>query len=273
MLKTLDTDITNYYARGRERDRLTRDENKLEHLRTQQLLTRYLPKTPATIYDIGGGAGVYAHWLANQGYRVHLLDIMPLHIQQAREASHQLGIHLEDIVLGDARHLPFADSSADAVLLMGPLYHLTEYEERLQALWEAYRVLKPGGLIFAVSINRFASALDGLFHEKFADPGFQNVSDRTLKSGQHRSPEGKSYFTTAFFHHPFELRDEVQDAGFEMVNLLGIEGAGRLIHNFDELWYDPTKREWLLHVAERLESEETLLGISNHVMAVGHKPT
>jgi ubiquinone/menaquinone biosynthesis C-methylase UbiE len=271
MLKTLDVDITNYYARGREHDRLTRDENKLEHLRTQQLLSRYLPKHPVTIYDVGGGAGVYAHWLANQGYKVHLLDIMPLHIQQANEASRQLGIQLAEITLGDARHLPYADSSADVVLLMGPLYHLTEYEDRLQALWEAYRALKPGGLVFAVSINRFTSTLDGLFHEKFVDPTFHGVAERTLNTGQHRSPEGKSYFTTAFFHHPFELRDEVQDAGFEMVNLVGIEGAGRLMQDFDEFWYDPTKREWLLHIAEKLESEETLLGISNHVMAIGRK--
>jgi ubiquinone/menaquinone biosynthesis C-methylase UbiE len=271
MLKTLDADITNYYSRGKERDRLTRDENKLEHLRTQQLLTRYLPKAPATIYDVGGGAGVYALWLANQGYKVHLLDIMPLHVQQALEASEQLEIDLKDVVLGDARHLPYADSSADAVLLMGPLYHLTEHEERMQALWEAYRVLKPGGLVFAVSINRFASTLDGLFDEKFSDPTFLAVSERTLRTGQHRSPEGKTFFTTAYFHHPHEFHDEVQDAGFEMVQLLGIEGAGRLIQNFDVLWDDPVKRDWVLHIAEKLEGEETLLGISNHLMAIGRK--
>lgn len=83
MSKSLDTDIYRYYAKGKEQGRLSRGENRLEHFRTQELLTRYLPKPPATIYDIGGGAGVYALWLAGQGYDVHLLDAIPLHIEQA----------------------------------------------------------------------------------------------------------------------------------------------------------------------------------------------
>jgi ubiquinone/menaquinone biosynthesis C-methylase UbiE len=273
MSKSLDADIKNHYARGRERDRLTRDQNRLEHFRTQELITRYLPKAPATIYDIGGGAGVYALWLAGQGYNVHLLDAMPLHIEQALQASKELSIPLKNAVVGDARQLPFADSSTDAVLLLGPLYHLTEPEDRLQALREAYRVLKANGLVFAVSINRFASTFDGLFSGLYEDPSFLAITERDLQDGQHRNPEGKEFFTTAFFHHPYELKNEVIEAGFELEALLGIEGTGWLLQNFDAMWDDPIKREWILHVARKLESEETLLGTSSHLMAVGHKAT
>jgi ubiquinone/menaquinone biosynthesis C-methylase UbiE len=273
MSKSLDNDIYGYYTQGREHDRLTRDENRLEHYRTQELLSRYLPKAPATIYDVGGGAGVYALWLAGQGYEVHLLDAMPLHIEQAKEASKELGITLNETIVGDAKHLPYPDSSTDAVLLLGPLYHLTECEDRLQALREAYRVLKPNGLVFAVSINRFASTFDGLFDELFADPSFLGVTERALQDGQHRNPNGKSFFTTAFFHHPFELHDEVKKTGFEVAALVGIEGVGRLVGNFDAMWDDPVKRDWILHVARRLESEETLLGISAHLLAIGQKIT
>jgi ubiquinone/menaquinone biosynthesis C-methylase UbiE len=157
MSKSLDTNIHRYYAQGREHSRLSQGENRLEHLRTQELLTRYLPKPPATIYDVGGGAGVYALWLAEQGYDVHLLDAMPLHIEQALQAAKELGSTLKDAVVGDARHLPYPDSSADAVLLLGPLYHLTKREDRLQALDEVKRVLKSGGLLFAAAINRLTS--------------------------------------------------------------------------------------------------------------------
>jgi ubiquinone/menaquinone biosynthesis C-methylase UbiE len=271
MSKSLDAEISSYYARGKEADRLTRGENRLEHHRTRELLTRYLPEAPATIYDIGGGAGVYALWLAGQGYDVYLLDAMPLHIEQALEASTQLNVTLKDTITGDARHLPYGDSSTDAVLLLGPLYHLTEREDRLQALREAYRVLKPNGFVFAVSINRFASTFDGLFNEFYEDATLLAISERDLHDGQHRNPEGKEFFTTSFFHHPYELRSEVIEAGFGLEALLGIEGAGAWLQNFDAMWEDPVKREWILDVARRLESEETLLGISAHLMAIGRK--
>jgi ubiquinone/menaquinone biosynthesis C-methylase UbiE len=271
MSKSLDADIFNHYARGNEASRLTKGDGRLEHFRTQELLTRYLPEAPATIYDIGGGAGVYALWLAGQGYDVHLLDAMPLHIEQALQASKELGIPLKETIIGDARHLPYPDSGADAVLLLGPLYHLTEREDRLQTLREAYRVLKPNGLLFAVSINRFASTFDGLFNEFYRDSTLLAIIERDLQDGQHRNPEGKEFFTTAFFHHPRELRDEVVDAGFRLEALLGIEGAGAWLQNFDAMWDDPVKREWILRVARRLESEETLLGISAHLMAIGRK--
>lgn len=96
-------------------------------------------------------------------------------------------------------------------------------------------------------------------------------SRRDLRNGQHRNPEGKEFFTTSFFHYPCELRDEVSKAGFDREALLGIEGAGWLLQNFDAMWDDPVKRKWILHVPQRLEREETLLGISAHLMSIGRK--
>ena len=74
--------------------------------------------------DVGGGPGVYAVWLAGLGYEVALLDPVELHVTQARAA----GVARAEV--GDARALPFADGSADAVLLLGPLYHLHEADDR-----------------------------------------------------------------------------------------------------------------------------------------------
>lgn len=267
-MSNLDADIHRYYAQGKEHKRLTTAENRLEHFRTQELLTRYLPKLPAIIYDIGGGAGIYALWLAGQGHEVHLLDAMQLHIDQALEAANQNHIDLKDAVVGDARQLPYPDNSADVVLLLGPLYHLTEHSDRIQALGEAKRVLKPNGLLFAAAINRFASTLDGLFNEYYGDTSLIAINDRTLDDGQHHNPDGKDFFTTSFFHHPDELKDEVVVAGLTLETLVGIEGAGWLLANFDHMWDDPIKREWILHVVRKLEREPTLLGMSSHLLAV-----
>ena len=268
----LEPQIAQYYELGKEAARLGRGSNQLERLRTEELLGRYLPSTPAKVYDIGGGPGFYALGLAQQGYRVHLLDAMALHVEQASAASHlQSPFSLESVVLGDARHLPFPDSSAGAVLLLGPLYHLTTLEDRLQALREAYRVLEPGGVVFAAGINRFASSLEGLFYGLYADPAYRVMADQDLLDGQHRNPDDKAYFTTAYFHHPLELKAEILSAGFALETLVALEGVGNLLPDFDAHWADPEKREWILHLARRLETEITLLGVSMHTLAVGRK--
>src|SRR5579871_2646441 len=111
-----------HYERINEAERLQRDMHRLEGLRIQQLLKRFLPPSPAKIADVGGAAGVHAFWLAALGYNVHLLDMVPLHIEQAREREKRNGLRLSSIGLGDACALPYEDSSVDAVLLFGPLY-------------------------------------------------------------------------------------------------------------------------------------------------------
>lgn len=259
------------YAAGTEADRLIKGSNQLERVRVQELMARFLPAPPAVVCDIGGGTGPHAFWLAARGHTVHLLDAMLLHIEQAlsREAVRPVA----SAVVGDARHLPYPNGHADAVLLFGPLYHLTEAADRAQALQEAGRVLRPGGVLLAMNVNRFASTFDGLFSDGYADPEFMAMADRDLEDGQHRAPPGKPYFTTTFFHHPEELRQEIQAAGFQVEALLGVEGIGWTLRDFDAVWADPVRREWILRVARRLETEPTLLGASAHVMAVAHRPS
>lgn len=120
------------YAAGVEAGRLSEGHNRLEQVRVQELMTRHLPASPAVVCDIGGGTGPHALWLAEHGYTVHLLDAMPLHIEQALDLDSRKT--LASAVVGDARQLPYADSSADAILLFGPLYHLTGRADRLQVL-------------------------------------------------------------------------------------------------------------------------------------------
>ena len=263
----IDPDIQGYYDRGREQERLSRDA--LEFTRTQELLRRHLPPPPADILDVGGGPGAYAVWLARLGYRVHLLDPVPLHVEQATAAAAAQPDHPFTAALGDARRLAEPDASFDAVLLLGPLYHLTERAERIAALTEARRVLRPGGVVFAVGISRFASLLDGLRAGFLGDPVADAIVERDLCGGQHRNPDPVRYpnwFTTAFFHHPTELAEEVEAAGFALDAILGIEGPGWLI---DAAWAAPQRRPTVLAAARAVEAEPTLLGLSAHLLAVG----
>jgi ubiquinone/menaquinone biosynthesis C-methylase UbiE len=232
-----------------------------------------LPNPPLTILDIGGGPGVYACWLARDGHEVHLIDPIPLHVEQARQASEgQPQYPITSISLGDARKLHQPDASVDVVLMLGPLYHLTNRNDRIRALREACRVLRKNGYIFAVGISRFASALDGLMRGLLNDPEFMRIVRRDIRNGQHRNPTNKlSYFTTAFFHHPEELAAEVTDAGFQLERTLPIEGPAALLQDLDERWDDKDQRLQILNALHLLEDEPSILGITGHLMAIARK--
>ena len=107
-------------------------------------------------------------------------------MSQARAASgSQPGHNLASATLGDARSLNHSEGSADAVLLMGPLYHLTARDERLTALREAHQDVKAWGIaLFAKAINRFATLLDGLVKGYIDDLSFVSILLRDLEEGQ-----------------------------------------------------------------------------------------
>jgi ubiquinone/menaquinone biosynthesis C-methylase UbiE len=265
-------EILDYYARGLEDQRLNEGKGWLERRRTEELLEQHLPPPPAMLLDVGGGTGRYAALLARRGYTVHLVDPVPLHLDQAAARSaEQPDAPLASISLGDGRHLDWSDGQLDAVLLLGPLYHLTESQDRMLCLREALRILRPGGTLVAVVISRFASTLDGLVSHLFDDPRFAMIAWEDLASGRHRGIDDK-YFTTAYLHRPDEIVAEVAEARFTDVRVVAIEGPGWLLQDFEAQWTNPTLREIILEAVRRTESEPSLLGASSHLMAIGRKP-
>ncbi len=266
-MKAAVDEILRYYEEASEAGRLFAGSGLLERARTEEILERRLPKPPAVILDIGGGPGVYAGWLAALGYEVHLLDPVPKHLEEARKYP------LAGVRQGDARALPCEDNRADAVLLLGPLYHLTSRPDRLQALREAWRVLHPGGLLFASVISRYASLLHSMVDGFVDDDAFWPILQRDLVDGQHRNDTGQlKYFTTAVFHRPEEIHAEASESGFCDIEVLGVEGPGWLAKDFEERWRDARRRERLLELVRRVECDAPLLGCSIHLLAVGRKP-
>lgn len=269
-------EILKYYGAAGEVQRLQHGIARLEMARTQELLLRHLPSPPAVIYDIGGGAGAYSFWLAGMGYEVHLFDLSPVNVEAARAAAVAGSPTLAAIEVADGRSIPRPGGSADVTLVMGPLYHLTERAHRLDALREARRLLKPGGVLAASAITRYGSTLWGLStygasNWLLDDPAFRAMIEREMLDGQHFRPEGMPVFTRAFYHLPGELLQEAVDSGFPEGSVFAIEGPGWIVPQFEAIWEDEQRRAILLHIARTVEQEQALMAMSPHFMVLTKK--
>lgn len=262
----VDDRVQDYYNLGLERHRLL-DGPSLELIRTRLLLGRRLPKPPARVLDVGGGAGVHAAWLAERGYTVDLIDPVPLHIEQAAALP---GVTATQ---GDARALPQPDQTIDVVLLLGPLYHLTEAADRHQALSEAHRVLAPGGLLAAAAISRYAPMFDAYWRGHAAHREFVRIMHADLRTGQHRNPTtNPDWFTTAYLHTPDDLASELQHAGFTGIQVLPVEGPLHWAPHLAEHLADPTRLADLLATLDLLEVDPAIRAATTHLLASGRKP-
>lgn len=261
MTDGVDPALRNFYTSAfREDDRLRlRAHGVLERVRTQELLERFLPAPPARVLDVGGGTGVHAEWLAGRGYDVCVIDLVEEHVDHAAKLP---GVLAE---VGDARDLSQPDNSQDAVLLLGPLYHLLERDARLLALREARRVARLGAPVLAAGISRHATLMDigtdGRLTEEL-EPFLRHL---------HATGEFAADvvgFTACHFHTPDELSGEVTAAGLHDVEVYGIEGPA-----------GPTLRALgMSHLEDRLpaavlaarfvERDPALIAASGHFLAV-----
>jgi SAM-dependent methyltransferase len=210
-----------YTSREDEAGRLGLLRNGLEFVRTQELLRARLPAAPARILDVGGGTGAHAAWLAADGHDVHLVDVVPDHVREATNVARALA-HGFTAAVGDARALDAGDASTDVCLLLGPLYHLPDAPDRAAALQEACRVTRPGGLVAAAAISRFAWPMYELRN------GNSPCDDAAAFAGTLATGCGDPLgnLPSAFSHRPQQLADEMAAAGLVDIEVLGIEGPG-----------------------------------------------
>lgn len=270
----MDPDVARHYAAEDEHGRLV--GWSLERLRTEELLTGWLP-AGGRVLDAGGGTGRYAAWLAARGHRVTLLDPVAEHVAEAVAGARVGGgggaVDGYGVERGNALALPHPAASFDAVLLLGPLYHLVERADRVTAVREALRVVRQVGPVVVAAISRLASLLDGFASGHHADPRFRRLSAATLASGQHRNPTDEpNWFTTAFFHRPAEIAAELGDAGAHGVEVHGVEGPAWLWGDRGREPDAPWWREAALWAARLAGTDPDAVAVSAHLLAVGWRP-
>ena len=272
--REMPSEIQAYYDRGLERSRLSHAEGTLELERIRAILHRVLPPAPARLLDIGGGPGVHAAWLARDGYEVDLIDPMALHVDQAMELSAGQPEQPFSAKIGDARQLEVPDGSVDGALLLGPLYHLPERNDRLLALREAVRVVRPDGIVVAAAISRYASWLDGTRKGWLAtEPEFKTIARQDLETGRHRGGHDADprWFTTAYFHLPSELAEELAQAGLVDIELVAVQGPFWLLSDLEARMADGAQRQALLESIEAISHEPSMLGASSHILGIARR--
>lgn len=246
-----------------EWDRL--EHHKVEFDITKMYMDRYILGERLKIFDIGGGPGRYALYLAKKGHRVTLLDLSKKNLEVAKKESKKQNIPLENTVHEDVLRLDQREPEYDVVLLMGPLYHLVREEDRKTALENALRSLRPGGLIVATFISTYAPIQDHLANlYEIEDPqGLLKI----LRHGENQQDQG---FTTAYFSSPEEARGLMQQYPLEELVFAGVENIlgsrEKEITSLDQEQY----HKWM-EIAFELSRDQNLLGTSQHFIYIGRK--
>jgi 2-polyprenyl-3-methyl-5-hydroxy-6-metoxy-1,4-benzoquinol methylase len=266
----INPDIDNFYANTSEEGRLQLGLGPLEFERNKELIQRYLPKKGIVI-DVGGGPGVYSEWLASLGHQVYLIDPVEKHIKQANKRSNKAK-KLFKSLLGEAQNLELEDSFADVVILHGPLYHLQLKTDRIRAITEAKRVLKPNGVVLGFAINHSASTIAALLNGFIHTPEIFEMCKAELTTGIHTPPVSMpGILPNAYFHRPAELKVEFEEAGLTYLDTYAVEGIIWLDKNYFESRSNTEKKETMLELMKITENDQSLLSLSPHMMIAGRK--
>lgn len=282
-MKTIDKAVLAGYDAGIERGRLRTGIGLIEFERTKEILLEELPKAPAVIYDIGGAYGEYSWWLASLGYEAHLFDLSETNINMSEElAAEYPHARLASAQVCDARDIPRPDKSADAILLMGPLYSVTEYEERLLAIRESFRLLKDGGVLFSAALTPYSVLVPRIatYHvddtkkgTELDDPAVLAIIERALTDGCYWNPERKiaNGLGSSHLHTAKALREELAAGGFASSTVHGVMGGAWLAPNLDALLEEKKTKSLLMKTVRMLDAHEEIIGLSGHLLAVSKK--
>jgi len=261
-----------YYNQQPEREWERLERHRTEFAVTLRALAEHLPPPPARVLDCGGGPGRYAIELARQGYEVILFDLSSKCLRLAEEKAAEAGVTLASYEQGTATDLSrFSSASFDIVLLMGPLYHLLEEEERRQALAEAWRVLRPGGFLFAAFLSRYAVLRWAAVHEPIWPLEQAERLERLMTTGVLPPRGAEDLGFVAHFAHPTEVIPLCRQAGFEVLTVLGVEGLISMIESGVNALSGEAWERWA-DLNYRLAADPSIHGCVEHLLAVAVKP-
>ncbi len=269
----MSTHVRDYYdsAPEREWERLDTGLARIEFASTLRLIKKYFPVN-GDVCDIGSGPGRYSIELARRGYRMTLCDLSGKLLARAERAFASEGVNATEFIHGDARDLGvLADESFDAALLLGPLYHLIERDDRAQALREMIRILKPGSRAIVAFLNAWGLLRTGVagFPHLYRNPAFLRSLLGETNFEDHERPN----FTECHWSNPEIAGNELRDAGLRIVSYAGAQGfVGGMAPLFESLREnEPEAYENVLEFAPETSELPQFRDITDHVVFVVEK--
>jgi len=264
-------DIADYYNSDPERENSRLERHQLEFDLTWRYLAEYLP-SQGRILEIGAATGRYTLELAKRGYTITAVDMSEnlLEIGRKRIADEGLAKQVH-FVLGDARDLKeVTDKGFDAVLLMGPLYHLVEEADRKAALKEAFNRLRKGGILSTSFISRFGIMGDLI---RNVPEWIENEAEvqGILEIGENPDHIPGSGFR-GYFAKITEIAALHETIGFETITLAGIE-PGISSEDGDASYnkLQGLQRQRWLDLFYKISTEPSIIGASRHILYIGRK--
>lgn len=265
--------IINYYNKFDEWGRLEREP--IEFQVNLHYIKKYLPPT-GNVLDNGAGPGKYSVKLAQDGYRITLTDLTPKLVEIARNKVEALNLenHFNDFFVADARELNMInDEEFDASLMLGPMYHLQNENDRIQAVRELHRVTKDNGIVFVAFMPRIRHILTSLLYPENWKPNdnIEEIQHFSQTGCFNHQDEGR--FTGAYYFNIDEIKPFMESQGFESIELIGSNiGAILNNHNWD-YWRNKGEAELekLLKLLIEKADDPHILGISSHLLYIGRK--
>ncbi len=261
--------IISYYNRYNEEERLTqKNTNILEFETTKYLLKDYMVKG-SRILETGAGTGIYSFYFNEAGHQVVATDLVPKHVEIMKEKALRKNTRNLTVNLMDATDLSsLPDASFDTVLCLGPMYHLTEEEDRKKCIEEALRVLKDGGILAVAYINKHYILSNLILRDsRYLNKEFIH---KILVDGHLREEDGYDFWTDSSFFTPEEIEELMNRYNIEKLENVATDGLGRLL---PEKVNSLSQDEFSAFLEYHLETcrEKSLLGYSNHALFVGRK--
>ncbi|MDF2722212.1 MAG: methyltransferase [Paenibacillus sp.] len=267
------SDMIDYYSGFDEWGRL--DREPLEFQVNWHFIKSHLPSAGAVL-DNGAGPGKYAIELAKLGYNVTLTDITPRLVDVAREKAAELGLldRFSGFRVRNATDLAgLPDETFDASLMLGPLYHLQQEADRVQAVRELHRVTKPGGTVFAAVRPRSRKVLTALMSPAFWKPLDSIAAIRKFQQDGMFDHADRGRFTGAYFFQVADICPFFESNGFETVKLISSTGlGGRLTKEHWDYWSARGETEQLMElIYESAEDPYALGATASHLLYIGKR--
>jgi ubiquinone/menaquinone biosynthesis C-methylase UbiE len=267
------SNVINYYSNFDEWGRL--DREPIEFQVNSHYIKKHMP-TKGNVLDNGAGPGKYAMGLAKEGYTVTVTDLTPKLVGIAERKAQELDLteQFNGFYVADSRDLSdIKDDQFDASLMLGPMYHLQEENDRIKAVKELNRVTKKDGIVFVAFMSRTKHIFSSLMSPENWKPNNNMDSITQFSQTGCFNHADENRFTGAYYFNIDDIQPFMEGQGFESLELIGSNVGAILNNDHWNYWRDKGEQEVekIIQLLIEKAGDPYILGQSSHLLYIGRK--